>query len=187
MTQSLPPTIPPQATGNRSTKAQLMPANDCGAETIGQRLCRIRTALKLTAGECAERLSVTEGCYASWERGEVEPPLMLFHWMRAAFGARVARDLIAEDREPAAAHGRESFSLSDMQTIDDRIQGMADAEGLPLLGAHSFALARMVQGPLYDRESRFRLVALALRVGASSHYLKLFPPQYASSTAKLFG
>ncbi len=112
---------------------------------------------------------------------------MLFHWMRAAFGPRVARELIAEDREPAAADGPAGFSINEMKVIDDRIQAMADTEHLPLLGAHSFALARLVHGPMYDRESRLRLVSLALRVGAASHQLKLFPPQPRSSLAKLFG
>jgi transcriptional regulator with XRE-family HTH domain len=181
MTKSLPPSA------RVKPGSCPAPANDSGIETIGQRLYRIRAGLKASSADFAARLTVSEASYTCWERGETEPPLMLFHWIRDAFGPRVARDLIADDREPPTPSDSTTFNLTDIRAVDARIHEMAAAEGLPMLGAHAFALARMVQDPLYDRESRLRLIALGLRIGAACHNLKLFPPQPKSPLGAMFG
>lgn len=52
-------------------KESRIPVGDAGAETIGERLARLRKSRGLTQGDLADMLGVTQPLVSSYERGEL--------------------------------------------------------------------------------------------------------------------
>jgi transcriptional regulator with XRE-family HTH domain len=89
-------------------------------ETLGQRLCRLRTAVGLTQDQVAERSGQSIWSIRNWENDRRRPQIDAIRDLAAALGATVDDLASAASRRPIRAEKRDAPELAGLKRLWER-------------------------------------------------------------------